>query len=156
SRQTTAQANVTLADDSREKSAAELYHFETRGVQLRSFALPLFLIGLIGIVAGAIAVAVSRPPQARRPYFVTVGISVVMAALVITAIGATRPTNNAENAYYADQRKQYEKWTVRSGTVVPAPKGPQIAPARGKEQERKMDPPDDPAIGEMNPKWIIK
>jgi len=156
SRQTTAQAHVTLADDSCEKAAAELYHFETRGVRLRSFALPLFLIGLIGIVAGAIAVAVSRPSQARRPYFVTAGVSVVLAALVITAIGVTHPTNNAENAYYAEQRKQIEGYMRKSTTVIVPPKGPQAAPVIGKEQERKMDPPDDPAIGEMNPKWSIK
>src|SRR5262249_36606631 len=44
---------------------------------------------------------------------------------------------------------------VKAGKVPSSPplKAPPMVPVIG---DRKTDPPDDPVIGEMNPKWIIK
>src|SRR5262249_54625925 len=112
-RESMAQADVTGAETQRRNAAAELYHFETRGDRLRSFALPVFLIGLIALAVGAIAFAVSRPSQTRRPYFMTAGVSVVLAVLVVIGIGITHGTSEAETAY--DNKRKAEYGNTSSG-----------------------------------------
>ena len=59
--------------------AEEKLRLETRTAKIRQWALPAFLLGLIVIAVGGIALVVSQHVPRRRPYFVTAGASLALA-----------------------------------------------------------------------------
>ena len=116
SRLATAQAAADFADKRYEASSAELYKFETRAARIRSWALPLFLLGLIAIICGGAALAITRTGKQRRTYLATSGGSLALAALVLIAIVATRGTSESETAF--DRQQQLiERMAARSHLV---------------------------------------
>src|SRR5262249_33961921 len=130
SRLTAAKSQVASAQSDYETAAAELYKFETRGANLRSWALPLFMLGLIAVGVGAIVFAVNRQPGERRPFIVAACASAALCALVIGGMILTQPTPGTDAAYAIVKARQeaqsYGRVASRSpkaatGTGAPMP-----------------------------------
>jgi hypothetical protein len=125
-------------------AAAELYNFETRAVKIRSWALPSFLLGLLVVICGGVAFAVSRPARQRRPYVATAGGSLVLAGLVIAAIVTTLGTEDAEIAFAKKEREERETYVKNrfgGGAAV------QNALPPGKKDAPELDPPPQAVRG---------
>jgi A-macroglobulin TED domain/Alpha-2-macroglobulin family len=156
SRVSAAKARTTSAQGDYETAAAELYKFETRGVNLRSWALPLFMLGLIAIGAGAIVFGVNRQPRNRRPYIATAAASVVLCALVIGGMILTQPTPGTDVAYanVMARQKAITTGSVGSRTAKTAPGGggaPMPMKADARPMALPAGPMPEPAMKEDSP-----
>ncbi len=146
-----AQAKADFADKHYQASSAELYRFETRAATARSWALPLFLLGLIVVICGGAALAITRTGKQRRAYFATSGGSLALAVLVLIAIVTTRGTSESELAF---ARQQLDD---RNNAVVFGPRPPGTvngaAAANLAKADAKQAEPERPvpAVGEGFP-----
>jgi hypothetical protein len=94
-----AKSRAATAEQAHTESAAELYPFETRIDRVRNWALPLFLVGLIGLAVGGLAFAAARQGRQRRPYVVATGAAFAVAVLVVVGVFETQGTPDAERAW---------------------------------------------------------
>jgi hypothetical protein len=120
-------ANLRLrvegAEREHEAAVAELYHFETRIDQARTWALPALLIALITLVVGALVLAAQRHPARRRPYALSAVGALAAAALVFVAVIVTRGTPEAERAYaWSINQRSNQAGGSSSWTTVARPK----------------------------------
>jgi hypothetical protein len=145
---TTARGRATSAEQDHEKSAAELYKFETRAERVRGWALPLFMLGLIALGVGALAMAVQRSGRDRRRYVLgTVGAG-ALAILVLGGIVLTRSTPETERAFVNQQRANDARYAQPGRGVNPPAPGPVDAgpfqAAKGPEQPIPLGPKRPP------------
>ncbi|HKB06624.1 MAG TPA: hypothetical protein VKD90_30790 [Gemmataceae bacterium] len=132
-------------------AAALLYEFETRddrAENLRNWALPAFLIGLIALGVAAFAFAVSRQPGERRRYFATAGGAFAAAVLVIGSIVLTQGTPENEQAYLIVQNER-NRSSQTYGPIGPVAKG--MTPLPGPGPRTKQGEPDQVPVKEKVP-----
>jgi alpha-2-macroglobulin-like protein len=134
---TGAKARVEAADRDYQNAAAALYDYETRAGHMRSWALPLFLLGLVGLGAGAVVIARSRRPAERRPYVTTAVGAFAAALLVVGAVVVTFGKPDTERAYVA---VRLHNDLTQLGTAMPQgplrkkPDSGAPVPVRGKQE----------------------
>jgi hypothetical protein len=158
---TTAKGRATSAEQEHEKSAAELYKFETRAERVRGWALPLFMLGLIALAVGGLAMAVQRSGRERRRYVLgTVGAG-ALALLVLGGILLTHSTTETERAFVNQERANEARYTQQFGPKakvqqVPGPgeDGP-IRPVVEKK-EGPVPPPPKPRPRTVTPKMAAE
>jgi anti-sigma-K factor RskA len=144
-----AQSEAASVEKQHQDAAAALYAFETRGPNLRSWALPAFMLGLIALVCGAVGFAVTRKGTQRRTSIVTAGGSLALATLAIIAIVLTKATPEAGMAYAKKERDQMRlngpDMMVKSGARGGGPAMPM-------EMMDKGGGPVAPVVGVIEPK----
>jgi alpha-2-macroglobulin-like protein len=149
-----ARAQAVSAHNIYEESAAELFRFETRAERIRGWALPLFLLGLIALAVGGIAMAVNRTGlDGRRYVFGTVGAA-VLAALVLGGIIQTRGTFEAEQAFVSVENTRRLTY---GGGPRPNPPVQNAIPVPDPDREERPIPVKDPVEklpGPRGPKQI--
>jgi len=134
SRQASAQLQVAYADNQHSTAAAELYHFETRFTQLRSWAFPAFLAGLLVLATVSAGFAVIRPAGARRRSIASAGAALAMASLVMVAINLTEGTEDAQSAHIKQEIAKTNRGmgtfggATKPGNSVPVPSSPTREP----------------------------
>src|SRR5262249_54237774 len=127
SRVAVAKSEAASAQSDYEKAAAELYMFDPGGATLRSWTLPLFMLGLIAIGVGATAFAVNRQPGERRPYIAAACAAAALCALVIGGMILTQPTPGTDVAYANVIARQNPKISLGNG----ASRSPKAATGTG-------------------------
>jgi predicted negative regulator of RcsB-dependent stress response len=148
-----AESLAKLEEDRHRAAAAELYRFETRAQNVRAWALPAFLFGLIVVVFGGFALAVARTGPARRRYAATAGGSLVLASLALVAIIVTRATPESEKAYAElmfERQQSYARGQMATGGAMPPGRAKEMAVDGGPVPVRGGMPP--PAAPEIMPK----
>jgi alpha-2-macroglobulin-like protein len=125
-----AQARVDGDERRYEESAADLYKFETRSERIRGWAMPLFLLGLLGLAVGGAAVAAARYGRERRRYVVGAVAAATLCVLVLVGMVMNRGTEEANWAYIKVEHSH----------------GPAIGPAvqDGPNPGNLLDPQDVP------------
>jgi alpha-2-macroglobulin-like protein len=99
SRLNVARNNTANAERAHTESAAELFQFETRVERIRNWALPLFVLGAIGLAVGGFAMMLARQGRERRRYVLGTATAVVLGLLATIGVVVTRGTSETERAW---------------------------------------------------------
>lgn len=115
-----ANGRTGFAEQAYDAAAAELFKFETRAERVRGWALPLFLLGLIALGIGGLALAIVRAGRDRRRYVLGTAAAGALALLVLVGILVTQGTNDAETAFARQRQREYQQSRPQSPRMAPA------------------------------------
>jgi hypothetical protein len=125
-------------------AAAGLYDYETRAEHLRSWALPLFLLGLLGLGVGSVVLARSRRPAERRRYVATAVVAFGAAVLVVGTLVVSFGTEDTERAVAVNFQNNLKNRATAMGGASSRPGG-QINPRKKVDNEQPV-----PAAGKLD------
>jgi len=93
-----AQTAVADAEKGETQAAADLYRYESRFAQPRSWGLPLLLVAFFGLSLGGAALAATRPGS-RKPFLLASITLFIMGTATVGGVMLTRATTTSEMAW---------------------------------------------------------
>lgn len=138
---TQAESSHKFAQQEYQSAAAELFEFETRIDRLKTFALPLFVVGLVGLTIGGVVIASRRQPGERRSYVLA---SAGSFGLAMVMLGVTLVTEGTDATQSARRAVDQERAMARGGvTTRNAPMNPKMMEMKDAGPPRAAGRPAD-------------
>ncbi|WP_020468994.1 alpha-2-macroglobulin family protein [Zavarzinella formosa] len=114
-----AETTRTLREDERSRASAELFEFETRFGQVRSMAMPVFLIAVMCLAIGAVILSIRQQAGRRAMFHATAVASLAIAVVLMAGIYVTSGDYQSGRDYSMARMKNANGTKVASRDIAP-------------------------------------